>query len=126
MLLLGIASVGWAATSLGQFGYVPRCRHDQNTAQEDRDRRAQALTVAKAINAAQAAAVQETQQYQPLAGLGNLPPVPGGFELHLYADRSGYLFAVKDTLDPCRFAVFSGVGGLLYEQSALDAPVIAQ
>jgi hypothetical protein len=126
MALLGIALIGWAATPLGQLGYVPRCRHDQNAVHEDRDRRAQALTLAKAINAAQAQLVQQTQHYQPLSGLGDLPPVPRGFELNLYADRWGYMFGLKDALDACRFAVFSDEGGLLYEQSALNAPVIAQ
>lgn len=123
---LGIASIGWTAMLGRQLPSAISCRHQQAAKQEDRARRAQALTLAKAINAAEAELVQRTRQYQPLESLHNLPAVPSGFQLKLYADRSGYIFAIKDTLDPCRFAVFSDAGGLLYEKSALDAPVIAQ
>jgi hypothetical protein len=105
---------------------VPACRHGQASTQEDRDRRAHALTVAKAITASEAEVVRRTGEYQPLARLSGLPAVPNGFKLALYADRSGYIFALKDTRDPCHFAVFSDASGLLYEKSALDAPVLAQ
>jgi len=126
--VLAIASIGWAAAPERQLqlSSAISCRHDQTAQQEDRGRRAQALTLAKAINAAEAEMVRRTRQYQPLQSLQNLPAVPSGFQLNLYADRSGYIFAIKDTLDPCRFAVFSDAGGLLYEKSALNAPVIAQ
>jgi hypothetical protein len=49
-----------------------------------------------------------------------------GRMIYLYADRTGYLFSLKDTLDSCHFAVFSDVSGLIYQQSALTAPVVAQ
>jgi hypothetical protein len=109
-----------------QLSRAVSCRHDKAATPEDRDRRAKALTLARAINAAEADQVQRTRQYQPLTNLHDLPAVPSGFRLNLYADRSGYIFAIKDTLDPCLFAVFSDTGGLLYEQSARSAPVIAQ
>jgi hypothetical protein len=123
---LGIASMGWAAMPGRQLSSGISCRHQQGANQEDRARRAQALTLAKAINTAEAELVRRTRQYQPFESLRNLPVVPSGFQLNLYADRSGYIFAIKDTRDPCRFAVFSDASGLLYEKSALDAPVIAQ
>jgi hypothetical protein len=123
---LGIASIGWASMPGRPISSAISCRHQQAANQEDRARRAQALALAKAINTSEAELVKRTRQYQPLESLHNLPPVPGGFQLNLYADHSGYIFAIKDTLDPCRFAVFSDAGGLLYEKSALDAPVIAQ
>ncbi len=53
----------------------------------------------------------------------SLPALPREFEL---ADASGYMFGLKGTQDPCWFAVFSDQRGLLYEESALNAPVIAQ
>jgi hypothetical protein len=123
--VLGMASIGWGVPAK-QRSYAPSCRHDKNATQEDRDRRGQALVLAKAINVGQAQQVRRTRQYQPLSSLGDLPPVPNGFDLNLYADGSGYIFSVKDTLDPCRFAVFSDQVGLLYEKSGLDAPVVAQ
>lgn len=124
--VLGVVSIGSAATPARQISSAITCLHGQAARQEDRARRTQALTVAKAINAAQADQVKRTRQYQPLESLRDLPAVPSGFQLTLYADRSGYLFAIKDTRDPCWFAVFSDAGGLLYEKSALDAPIIAR
>ncbi|MGH9371275.1 MAG: hypothetical protein ACRD15_07085 [Vicinamibacterales bacterium] len=124
--VLVFASVGLTATPQGQLWYAPSCRHHDDAQQTDRARRAGALAVAKAINASQAEMVQRTGTYQPVERLGMLPPVPKGFELSLFADRSGYLFAIKDTQDPCSFAVFSDERGLLYEKSALDAPAVAK
>jgi hypothetical protein len=123
--VLGLASIAWTVPAK-QLSYAPTCRHDRRATQEDRARRAQVMVLAKAINAVQARQVRQTQQYQPLSRLGDLPPVPAGFELTLYADASGYIFSVKDRLDPCRFAVFSDQVGLVYEKSGLDAPVVAQ
>lgn len=105
---------------------IAECRHDQNSKPDDRTRRIEAVTLAKAIHAAQADLMRRTQRYQPLANLPNLPEVPSGFSLSLYADGEGYIFAIKDTRDPCRFAVFSDSAGLLYEKSAYSAPVIAR
>jgi hypothetical protein len=123
----------WAVASIQ--GAVPlrqvppalaSCRHDANSAEADRNRRAQAVTLAKAIITAQAGVVRRTGQYHPVASLGKLPTVPAGFSLKLFADRDDYVFALKDTLDPCRYAIFSDSAGLLYEKSARSAPVIAR
>ena len=125
--VLGIVSFGSAAApGPRQFPSAVSCLHRQAAKQEDRARRAQALTLAKAIHVAEAGVVRRTRQYESLENLPALPAVPAGFQLSLYAGRAGYIFSIKDTLDPCRFAVFSDASGLLYEQSALDAPVIAQ
>lgn len=118
--------MGVTAIEPSQLWYAPSCRHHESAQQADRARRAGALALAKAINAAQADRVQRTGTYQPVERLGTLPPVPKGFDLSLFADRTGYLFAVKDTQDPCSFAVFSDERGLLYEKSALDAPAVAK
>jgi hypothetical protein len=105
---------------------APSCRHTDNATQADRDRALQAVALAKAINAAESEIVKRGGQYQPITSLSALPTAPSGFKVYLYADRTGYLFSLKDTLDPCRFAVFSDVAGLIYQQSALTAPVVAQ
>jgi hypothetical protein len=105
---------------------VAQCRHDVHSTQADRGRRNEAVTLAKAIHAAQADMVRRTQRYHPLASLRDLPAVPSGFTVHLYADGDGYIFAIKDTRDPCRFAVFSDTAGLLYEKNGYSAPVIAR
>lgn len=124
--VLVIAAMGVIAIEPSQLWYAPSCRHHESAQQADRARRAGALALAKAINAAQADRVQRTGTYQPVERLGTLPPVPKGFDLSLFADRTGYLFALKDTQDPCSFAVFSDERGLLYEKSALDAPAVAK
>jgi hypothetical protein len=124
--LLAMASMGRAAMPGRQLASAVSCLHQQGATQENRARRAQALTLAKAIHAAEAELVRRTRQYHSVESLRNLPALPSGFQLNLYADRSGYIFSIKDTVDPCRFAVFSDDGGLLYEKSALDAPVIAR
>ena len=131
LALIGLAAMPLAqpALPLAQRTALPgvhACRHTDAARQEDRNRRAQALALARAINAAEAEFARGTQEYQPLAKLQNLPAAPIGFKVSLHADRTGYIFSLKDTSDPCHFAVFSDAGGLLYQQSALTAPVIAE
>jgi hypothetical protein len=79
-----------------------------------------------AVASIQADIVRRTRQYQPVGSLRNLPTVPPGFALKLFADRDDYVFAVKNTLDPCHYAIFSDSAGFLYEKSARAAPVAAQ
>jgi hypothetical protein len=121
-----MASIGWAAKPTQRPSSLPRCRHENPLKDQDGVRRAQALMLARAINAAQADAIKRTGEYQPLAILPNLPAAPAGFQVSLYAGRSGYIFSLKDKTDPCHFAVFSDAGGLLYQQQALAVPLIAQ
>lgn len=120
------AAIAASAVHTEQLWYAPSCLHQNNAQAFDRARRAAALELARAINKAQAEMIQRTGSYQPFERLGTLPAVPRGFDVTLFSDRSAYLFALRDRLDPCRFAVFSDERGLLYQESALDAPVVAQ
>jgi hypothetical protein len=43
------------------------------------------------------------------------PPAPDGFRVQLNIDGTTYAFSIKDTLDPCLFAVFSDQTGDIYE-----------
>jgi hypothetical protein len=124
---LVVASVGWAAMPNQRLSSLPlpSCRHTGNVSQEDQDRAVQAVAFAKTINTGEAEAKKRTGEYRPITSLSNLPTVPSGFKVNLYADRTGYMFSLKDTLDPCHFAVFSDTAGLIYQQSALTAPLIA-
>jgi hypothetical protein len=125
--LLTLTSIQGAAPLSRQVPpAIASCRHDANATDADRSRRAQALALAKAIHAAEANVVRRTGEYHPVRNLGKLPAVPAGFALKLFADREDYVFAVKDTRDPCRYAIFSDSAGLLYEKSAHAAPVIAR
>jgi hypothetical protein len=39
---------------------------------------------------------------------------PNEFVTSLVVDANGYIFSIKDTLDPCRFAFFSDQDGVIY------------
>ena len=125
-VLVAVASTNVTVAPGDQYAGLPSCRHDARATEADRARRAQALALAKAINTAEADAVRRNREYQPLSALPVLPPVPPGFSLKLFTDGDGYMFAMKDTLDPCRYALFSDNAGLLYEKSARTAPTVAQ
>ena len=100
------------------------CLHDARSAPDDRARREQAQSLARAINQAQGQAVSATQRYQPLATLPSLPAVPRGFDLRFYTNGEGYILSLKDTLDPCRYGVFTDQHARLYEMSP-QVPQIA-
>jgi len=100
------------------------CRHDAGALPADRTRRDQAKALARAINAAEGRAVQNTQRYLPLGQLPGLPMTPSAFEVRLYTDGSGYVVSLKDTIDPCHYGVFTDQHGLLYEVTP-QRPLIA-
>ena len=123
-----IAAVAWFAAPVvsSQLGRLPaaRCLHDEDETQPNRVRREQALALARAINAAQGRALDQTRQYQLLPQLTNLPTLPDGFAVRLHANGDGYIFSIKDTRDPCRYGIFSDHQGTVYESSP-TVPLIA-
>ncbi|MGE5244077.1 MAG: hypothetical protein ACM3SQ_07610 [Betaproteobacteria bacterium] len=103
------------------------CLHGPNERAADRSRRKDAVQMAAAINAAEARIIgPKTPAYKPLDKLLNVPPAPRGFELRFYLDESGqsYLFSIRDTLDACRYTVFSDQDGRVYAASPLRGPFI--
>lgn len=111
----------------GQLGRIlpgARCLHDDSENQTDRVRRDQALALARAINAAQGRAIEQSGRYESLSQLPNLPPAPDRFSVQLQANEDGYIFSIKDTRDPCRFGIFSDQQGTIYQQSP-TLPLIA-
>ena len=117
---------GRTAPARRMISGVPTCLHDGAERPPDRARREQAIALAKAINERQGTAAERTRLYVGLPQLRNLPPAPNGFSVQLYTDGTGYVVSLKDKLDPCRYAIFSDEAGLLYESSALSAPLIAK
>jgi hypothetical protein len=102
-----------ASKSFGQT-----CLHDPSEQANQRLRREQALQLAQRINLAQAIIIgPRTNQprYRPLDQLANLPPTPAGFVLHFHTDGTTYMFSLKDSLDPCDYAVFSDQDKRIYE-----------
>ena len=53
--------------------------------------------------------------YKPLDELFNLPDTPEGFRVQLHTDGTTYTFSIKDTRDPCGYAVFSDQSLDIYE-----------
>jgi hypothetical protein len=56
--------------------------------------------------------------FRPFDQLDNLAPTPDGFKVQLTTDGATYAFSIKDTLDPCRYAVFSDQELSIYEATA--------
>ena len=99
----------------------PRCLHSRSEDAAQRSRREQALTLAQAINRAENPArvvPGKPPSYKPLDQLSELPPAPEGFSVQLNTDGNTYSFSVKDTLDPCHYAIFSDQDRYLYEAIA--------
>jgi len=94
---------------------LPRsCLHGELESAMDRARRQQAVDYALKINAAEAFGTVAPRAYRPLEQL-NLPPVPVGFSAQLQNDTRSYTFSLKDTRDPCSYAIFSDQDRLIYE-----------
>src|SRR5262245_11892862 len=118
MLVLTTLSVALLAPRAGGQGLPIRmsgCLHGQDETAQQRGRRQEALALLKAINTAQGELVQRSKVYGTLQQLGQLPAIPEGFVVRLYAGQDGYLVSVKDDRDPCRFALFSDQGSHVYE-----------
>jgi hypothetical protein len=97
-----------------------RCLHGSAEQPNQRARRDLALKYAQQINQAEHSGTtllpsQPKREYKPFAQLPNLGSAPAGFTLQFYSNTDGYLFALKDTLDACEFAIFSDQDKGLYE-----------
>ena len=46
--------------------------------------------------------------------------------MRVYTDHAGFVVSLKDSLDPCKFGIFSDESGFVYEKAPLSAPFIAQ
>jgi len=97
-----------------------QCLHDQLETRANRTRREKALELADEINRAQGVARRfgarpGQSPYKPLDELLNLPDTPEGFRVQLHTDGTTYTFSIKDTRDPCGYAVFSDQSLDIYE-----------
>jgi hypothetical protein len=96
----------------------PQCLHDQLETSANRARREKALDWAHKINQAE---TKSQGAFLPFDRLFNLPPAPDGFKLQFHVDGETYAFSIKDTRDPCFYAIFSDQSGDVYE--ATPAPL---
>jgi hypothetical protein len=108
--------------------FAQECLHGRSETSSDRSRREQALRMAHQINLAQVIIVGPgplaNRRYRPLEELGNIPPTPRGFQVQFHTDGETYTFALKDTLDPCHYAIFSDQDKRIYEAIPTTRPVV--
>ena len=97
----------------------------KTTRPEARSRREKALELAADINQAQGIArrfgTRGQGDYKPFDQLTNLSSVPEGFRVQLHTDGMTYSFSIKDTRDPCGYAIFSDQSLDIYE--AVPSPM---
>jgi hypothetical protein len=87
--------------------FAQNCLHGPGETAGERMRREQAIQFARQVNAAEKLGIGPQRKYRPLGELPNLPRVPAGFVVQFHTDGTAYTFSLKDSRDPCRFAVFS-------------------
>jgi hypothetical protein len=87
--------------------FAQNCLHGSGETAGERARREQAIQFARHVNAAEKLGIAPQRKYRPLGELPNLPRVPAGFVVQFHTDGSAYMFSLKDSRDPCGFAVFS-------------------
>ncbi|HEU4688663.1 MAG TPA: hypothetical protein VFS23_09900 [Vicinamibacterales bacterium] len=129
VLTISLAIAG-TAVLLAQVQIPPpnrRCLHDESETREDRTRRERAVELADDINQAQTVARRYGRdrargQYRPLDELFNVPAPPDGFRVQMHTDGTTYSFSIKDTRDPCRYAVFSDQSTDIYEAVPTSRP----
>jgi len=119
--------VALALIGLGGLGPVtvqkpPKqgCLHGSSEALAQAMRREAALRLARELIATEAAAHRQAQSYYALSDLPGLPPAPEGFRVQLSTDGASYTFSIKDTLDSCRFALFSDQEGVIYSATPTE------
>jgi len=124
-LAFGLPTIAAAAALVARIVCEPTplvaqqqpCLHGSGEAPEQLIRRRQAVQTARQINTEQARLFATSHVYHPASDLSvNVPP---GFAMSLTTDGVAYKFALKDTLDACRFAFFSDQEGLIFEANPI-------
>jgi hypothetical protein len=103
-----------------QASAARQCLHGADAKPEDQARRRAAVGMARAINTEESRAFSRLKQYVVIDGLQNIPATPAGFKVNVSADPLSYTFSLKDTLDPCGFALFSDQNGLIYRAEPMQ------
>jgi hypothetical protein len=117
--LMAFAIVGAAGSRIAP-AQQPACLHGPSETSAQTGRRQAAVSFARQVNTTQAAARRQAQTYYALSDLhAGVPPVPDGFKAQLSTDGVSYVFSIKDTLDPCQWALFSDQEGVIYTAAPL-------
>lgn len=90
------------------------CLHGPSEQADQRTRREAALSTAQQINRAEHRGTPLGRiSYRSFERLG-VPAPPSGFRLQLNIDSTTYTFSLKDTRDPCGYAIFSDQDEWIY------------
>jgi hypothetical protein len=100
---LGLVGVAGLSIGSGQEAGCPA----------DPQRRQAAVRFARMLNTAEASFWAQNKRYGQISDVG-VGAEPEGFRAQLSTDGTIYTFAVKDSVDACRFALFSDQEGLIY------------
>ena len=118
---LGLCT-GMAFLLLAGSAEAQRCLHGADETATEEARRLAALDVVREVNAAQVRLERERGTYVALDQATAVSRIPLGFVFRVTFDRWGYVVSGKDTLDPCRFSLFSDQDGIVYEARPAAAP----
>jgi hypothetical protein len=113
-------ALGWSAAPALQPASPPPCLHGPSSAPDNTARRDAAVQYARQLNTFEAAGRNQAQRYYAIEDLPGLPTLPEGFKARMSTDGASYAFSVKDTLDPCHFALFSDQDGLIYTATPIQ------
>src|SRR5262249_29620851 len=116
VIAAGLVVAGRPTTASSQ---AQPCLHGADDTPDQRARRTGATGVARQINTAESRVTSSAGAYVGLSGLPDVGLPPAGFEANLTTDGATYAFSVKDTLDACRFALFSDQMGVIYNATPL-------
>jgi hypothetical protein len=122
VMLVGLVVLTVAASpASARARQSPACLHGPNETAADAARRQNALRLVRAINTSQARSLAIDRVYRTFQGLTDLglPGRPMGFATQLSVEGSTYAVVIKDTLDPCRYTLFSDQDGVIYVGSPL-------
>jgi hypothetical protein len=107
-LAFGLAGIGALWTGSAQ----------ESTCPADGQRRQAAVRFARIVNSAEASFQAQNKRYGQISDLA-VGAEPEGFHAELTTDGKAYALSVKDTVDACRFALFSDQQGVIYSAQPL-------
>jgi hypothetical protein len=123
-LLVIVAVLLPALATMGSVVAQPNCLHGSGEDAQQRARRFAAVRLVRAINTAEANGPRrDGGQYQPLTQLRLELPAAEGFEPEFTTNGETYAVILRDTADPCGFAVSTNQRGVIFQGYPIDYDV---
>jgi hypothetical protein len=114
VMLLGAVAAASLSTAPGQNAQLASCLHGPGEKPDQLRRRQDALRIAEQINSAEhGRTLRGLANYRSFDRLG-VPAPPDGFRIQVDVDTATYMFSLKDTTDPCQYAIFSDQDEWIY------------